>query len=202
MRLLLIDDHCVVIDAVAKSIEAYGDFRCTVAYTIDSGLRSLENDERPEAIILDIRMPGESGTSGIEKVLAAADGIPVILFSGNSNDANISEGLALGAQGFIPKTLSVGATINAIQLILDGYQFVPANFALKVNTLNRGVASLTENDRVMLKEFASGKSLKELSDDFGFSLAKTKNMSRLLYRKLGTINRAEAVMKGKELKLI
>jgi len=200
-RVLIVDDHVLVSGVTAAALEKTGDFLCTCVSDVASAIACVQA-EPFDVILLDVGLPGEFGVSGLQKLLAIDSGIPIILFSGNASDETISQGLSLGARGFIPKTLALRTAASALRLVCDGCDFVPMNHVLKPVESRPSAARLTGTETRMLELFSRGKSLKEVSSEFGISVSMTKNRARQIYRKLGSANRANAVLKAKNLQII
>jgi two-component system, NarL family, nitrate/nitrite response regulator NarL len=200
-RVLIIDDHSLVASLSAIALERMGDFKCFCVTDVAAGLEMIRA-EHIDVVLLDLALPGEIGLSGMERILSAAPDMPIVLFSGNDVDGIVSQGLANGARGFIPKTLALKSAASALRLVCDGCDFVPMNFVLKPVERRTARSNLTGIEVEMLQLFSRGASLKEVSHDFGISVSMTKNRSRQIFRKLGTANRAHAVMRAKELQII
>lgn len=201
-RLLIIDDHTLVSSVVARSLELIGGFECALAENVSDGIMLAKKGGPFDLILLDLTLPGENGISGVKRMLAETHNVPVVIFSGNANDLFISDALNLGARGYIPKTLSVRSMISAIRIVIDGYSFVPTTLAVNLATISGAKDSLSPREMEMLRQFAVGLSMSDLANSMGCTVSVAKSRAKRLYTKLNAVNRAQAVMRAKQLRLL
>ena len=125
ISVLIADDHDLVRDALAQALRADQRFSVTTADSYAAAVAEIDRLGKVDVLLLDIVMPGMNGLKSIaEFVKFNADGC-VVVFSGNTASDFIDQAVALGARGFIPKTLPLRSLATAIQLIASGQIFVP-----------------------------------------------------------------------------
>jgi len=102
-KLLLVDDSPTVQKVMSMSLMANG-FAVTVAGTAAGGL-DLARRERPDAVVLDVNLPDESGLDLLARMQADPEvaAIPVVLLTGQDDMTRAARGVELGARGFLPK---------------------------------------------------------------------------------------------------
>jgi DNA-binding response OmpR family regulator len=106
MKLLLIEDHVPVADVLTEVFKDIGH-QVSVAHTGEEGLRELA-DNCPDAVILDVTLPGMDGVTVLREIRALYQQLPVIVLSGNVSPEQIEQLSSLGVHDVIhkPDTLS------------------------------------------------------------------------------------------------
>jgi len=101
MRLLLVEDDPNVAGVLAETFQAEGH-RTTVKRTGEAALAYLES-ERPDAIILDIKLPNMNGVEVLRAIRVTDATLPVIVVSGHATPAQLAEARRLGVTEIIGK---------------------------------------------------------------------------------------------------
>lgn len=126
MKLLIADDHTLFREALVKYIErAEPSAEITEARDLHDVMETMERDLKPDIVLLDMRMPGMNGLKGLEKFRELYEKTPVILLSGVAEPHDVKGALALGASGFIPKTISGHSMLKGIHQVIEGGEYVP-----------------------------------------------------------------------------
>lgn len=117
-KLLLIEDEEDIASLVQLQAEIYG-YKLLVETDGLNGLRAVEK-ERPDLIILDIMLPGQSGLDVCRKVKANPDTkeIPIIIISAKSEELDVVLGLELGADDYVSKPFSPKILFSRVRAIL------------------------------------------------------------------------------------
>ena len=132
MNTLIVDDHALVLEGL-KLVLRKPEPNVNVMESADlpSAMEmatELTGSGAPlDLAILDFRMPGMNGSAGIETFCAQFSDTPVIVLSGQYRRQDVLECFRRGASGFIPKALGTKAMMNAIELVLGGGKFLPAD---------------------------------------------------------------------------
>ena len=112
------------------------------AGTFDEVAQLLERGGEVDLILLDLRMPGVRGFSGLLYLRAQYPSVPVIVVSANDDPAAIRRCMEFGASGFIPKTLGVDAMRAAMSRILNGGVWTPPDVDLSAGADAETAASM------------------------------------------------------------
>ena len=106
MKLLLIEDHVPVADVLTEAFRDIGH-QVSVAHTGEEGLRELVHN-CPDAVVLDVTLPGMDGVTVLRAIRALDQQLPVIVLSGNVSPEQIEQLWHLGVHDVIhkPDTLS------------------------------------------------------------------------------------------------
>jgi CheY-like chemotaxis protein len=109
LTILVVDDDPDIRRMAALSLERIGGFRVQVASSGDEAL-ALVAQEKPDAVLLDVTMPGRDGPATLQalRALPAGRSVPVVFFTATSSDAESARLCALGAVGIVPKPFDVG----------------------------------------------------------------------------------------------
>ncbi len=200
MRILLADDHDLVRETIALFLQSEGIADVVTAKSVDEAVTAADATGSFDLVLLDYNMPGMDGLAGLTRMIAANDGRPVALLSGNATPAIANEAIASGAAGFVPKTLGSKSIVSAIRFMAAGEVFVP--FGFMQQTEPKTVADLTERETEVLRGLCEGKSNKEIARDLDLQEVTIKLHVKTLCRKLDAKNRTQAAMIARDRKLI
>lgn len=202
LRIVFADDHRLVREALAPFIQRLAPtVRLDEASTVDEAISLLENNTQCDLILLDLNMPGMDGFEGFNRLQHVAPDTPIAVLSGSIDPSDVSQALAHGAAGYIPKTTAGTTLVNALQIILAGEVYVPP--ALMTAQANRGSGTggtretrtvpLADRQMDVLKALAEGLTNKEIARRLGIAEITVKVHLQSIYRKLGVSNRTEAL---------
>jgi two-component system nitrogen regulation response regulator NtrX len=129
-RILVIDDEPAIRDSLRMILE-YEDYQFVGAA---SGLEALDvvQRERPDVVLLDIKMPGVDGMEVLRKLRAIDDTLPVIMISGHGTTATAVEAIRSGAIDFLDKPLSSERVIVTLRNVLRQSALTTENRDLRV----------------------------------------------------------------------
>src|SRR5215472_14048516 len=130
MRILLADDHPLYADALRTLVErTIPAATLTVVGDLQATDQALASNGPYDLAILDLQMPGSSGIAGIERMLSRHPKTPLLVISGAAGPAEVSRLMRLGVKGFLPKSLPNKVVAAALQVVLSGGTYVPADYA-------------------------------------------------------------------------
>jgi len=201
VSIVIADDHPLFRGAMRLAIEGmFAGARITEASSIDEAITVLQRDDDTDLVLLDLRMPGVSGFSGLSFLRAQFPGVPVIVVSAAGEHATIRRCLDFGASGFIPKTTEIDSMRTAIRAVLDGGQWTPPEFDHTVPAdketadLVRRFASLTPQQMRVLMMLSEGLLNKQIAYELSVSEATVKAHVSAILTKLGVESRTQAVI--------
>lgn len=117
-RILAVDDAVIILRRITNALEKYYD-----VVTVSSGTRALKylEKEKPDLILLDIRMMPKDGFETLQEIRAMEDrsDIPVIMLTGVEDKTYVIEGIKLGICDYILKPFSPDDLLERIQRVLD-----------------------------------------------------------------------------------
>ena len=202
LRIVFADDHRLVREALAPFIQRLAPtVHLDEASTVDEAISLLENNNQCDLILLDLNMPGMDGFEGFNRLQHVAPDTPIAVLSGSIDPSDVSQALAHGAAGYIPKTTAGSTLVNALQIILAGEIYVPPALMTAQATRGSGpggtretrTVPLAERQMDVLKALAEGLTNKEIARRLGIAEITVKVHLQSIYRKLGVSNRTEAL---------
>ena len=167
------------------------------AENVDTALRCVEQ-LAPDVVLLDIRLPGESGLSLLGKLKTQTT--KVLVLTSFDDEEHVLVALRGGASGFILKNASDEMLCEAIRIVHQGGRVLSSQVTeLMVQQLSgepeRGVLemdTLTEQDLRFLHLLVEGASNEQMATELYMSVASVKRKLRQIFTKLGVQNRAQA----------
>lgn len=117
LKLLFVDDETNLLTVCKK----FFDLKDYSVFTADSGLKGLKvaNHEKPDLIILDLKMPGIDGLETLKKIRKKDKKTKVIILTGYGTAEHIREGAKLGISDFIAKPFDMNELLHMITEILE-----------------------------------------------------------------------------------
>ena len=115
MKLLLIEDHVPVADVLTEAFRDIGH-EVSVAHTGEEGLREIAHSS-PDAVVLDVTLPGMDGVTVLRAIRAHDDQLPVIVLSGHVSPEQIEQLWSLGVHDVIHKPDTLSHLTDALALL-------------------------------------------------------------------------------------
>jgi DNA-binding NarL/FixJ family response regulator len=204
MRILIADDHDLLRDTLKLYLENQTGLEPMTAKDLPEALSLMEQAEAEpfDLVLLDYGMPGMNGLEGLKAALEVEGQSKVALMSGIAPREIAEAALALGAAGFLPKTLAAKTLANAVRFMAMGEQYAPIDFMTapppEAETLNPMAEGLSPRELQVLEGLCEGKSNKEIARDLGVMEPTVKLHVKTLYRKIGAVNRTQAAVLAKD----
>jgi DNA-binding NarL/FixJ family response regulator len=124
IRVLIVEDQTLVCEGLEMLLNVVDDIR--VAGRATDGVEALHSMQQqpPDLVLLDVRMPKMSGIEVLREMKAKTLAIPVILLTTFDDDAALLEGIRLGAKGYLLKDVSLAKLTEAIRLVAAGRSMI------------------------------------------------------------------------------
>ncbi len=200
-RLVIADDHPLFRGALREAVAGLLDrVDVTEAGTFDEVAGLLDRGGDVDLILLDLKMPGVRGFSGLMYMRAQYPSVPVVVVSANDDPSAIRRCMEFGASGYIPKTLGVEAMRSAIREVLQGGLWTPPDVDLTTGSdaetgeLMARMATLTPQQVRVLMMLSEGLLNKQIAYQLGVSEATVKAHVSAILQKLGVESRTQAVI--------
>jgi len=204
IRLLLVDDHQMVLDGLRAMLRPHAaDVEVVAATTDPAEARRLVVDSRPDVALIDVRMRSMSGLELCAELLRLAPEVKMVLLTVYDDEQYLYEGLRAGAKGYLTKQVVAEELLDHVRRVLDGEIVVDPGLAgrvaLSAARLDRGefwpgaALGLSQRESEVLELIVRGKSNKNIAEDLMLGDETIKTHVRSLYRKLGVTDRAQAV---------
>jgi len=191
-RIILADDHPLVLEAVRALLDGQPELKVIAAATDGRQLLDLTRRLEPDLVILDLQLPGVNGLDCLRRIKEFDPAIQVIVLSAFGDAETVRAVVQAGAEGFVLKTDPPGQVINAIRQVLSGQLVFPRS-ARRWLQPDQARPDLSELDRRLLGLLAEGRSNDQIARALNVSPNTVKYYLKNLFRKLGVSNRTEAV---------
>lgn len=196
-RILLVDDHPLVLDGMADTLEKRG-YRVAKAGSVAEARALLGAGERFAAALLDINLGQASGLElldGTHGKLADR----VILLSGLAEQEWILKGFEAGAIGFIPKSTEMAQVVEAVAALLQAPHLAVSGWVwstaarrlVEAREFFPAHTLLTPAEREVFLRMKEGKQDKQIADELGRSIHTVRVHIRSIKRKRGHNRRSE-----------
>jgi DNA-binding NarL/FixJ family response regulator len=200
-RILIVDDHPLFREALKQAVSGgVANASVTLADSLDAATAILGQNDDFDLILLDLRMPGVQGLSGLIYLRAQYPNVPVVLITASDDHGLIQKALNLNASGFIPKTSGIDTIIAAVNAVLAGDIWVPEGYAhptaadTEGETITRRVATLTAQQIRVLMMLKEGLLNKQIAYELNVSEATIKAHVSAILQKLNVSSRTQAVI--------
>ena len=203
MRVVLADDHVMIRDGLRPFIEKIEEgVQVLDAGSLGDALKHLSAGP-VDLVILDLKMPGMNGLQGLTTIKQEYPGLRCVILSAVADRDHVLESIRLGADGFIPKSLSGAAMVSALQLIMSGERFIPAMLVDSNNRQSNSssgdslpedlISKLTPRERDILRLLREGLPNKMIAARLEVSEVTVKSHLGNIFRKLQVQNRLQAM---------
>ena len=192
IRLLVADDHALILEGLAATIGRQEDM--AVVATARNGREAvmLWNEHRPDVSLLDLRMPELNGVAAIHEIRAADGAARIVVHTTYDTDEEIYQAVSAGAKAYLLKDAPLAELLEVIRKVHAGETCLAAAVAAKLASRMSGNA-LTGREADVLKLLARGRSNKEIGSDLYISETTVKTHLRSVFAKLNVMSRTEAI---------
>lgn len=199
--ILIADDHPLFRQALAMAAaNIRPDARLVECANLPSALNEAVAADDLILVLLDLKMPGAEGYSGVALLHAEKPGVPILVVSSADAAQAAREAVRFGAVGFIGKNSDLSLIEAAIGDALAGKR-IEAPVDAVIDPVAAQIASLTPTQLKVLLGVMQGRLNKQIAYDLGISEATVKAHMTSILKKLDVQNRTQAVLAAKALGL-
>jgi DNA-binding NarL/FixJ family response regulator len=215
IKVLLADDQVLLRSSLAMLIDREPDMKVVGEASDGAEAVALAARERPDVVLMDIRMPGTDGLQATTEILSQpdAEGVRVIMLTTFELDDYVLRALRAGASGFLLKGVKPVELLEAIRLVAAGEALLAPSVTRRLleriatpqtadDELRRGLDSLTPRELEVLTLVGSGLSNAEISHKLVLSPATVKTHVNRVMMKLAVHDRAQLVIVAYESGLV
>lgn len=201
IRVMIIDDHPVVRQGVRSVLANHADIQVVGEADSAATLFATIDSIKPEVVLLDIRMPGQSGIEVTQRLKRDHPAIRVIILTTFDDDEYLFGALRAGAEGYLLKSASQESLADAIRQVGRGERLLSPHLVGKMMREFRDLAKdkvrldsgLTDQELAVLRMIAAGATNKEIAEKLFWSEVTVKRKVQDILEKMGVANRAQAV---------
>ncbi len=192
LRVLLADDHRLILDGVRRALEATEDFEIVGEATRGSQVLPLVGRTRPDIVMLDLRMPEVDGLVCLDQIKKRYPDIHVIVLSVSTDQKLIENVLKRGASAYVVKSVNPVDLPSAIRQAIEETVYTAIGLPENPTSNAAKAAGLTERELAILTALARGMSNAAIAKQLWVAPQTVKFHLTNIYRKLGVANRTEA----------
>ena len=128
MKVLLVDDHPLMLSALRSVIATIDDDIQVIAVDTAAGARAvLQQGAQPDLVLLDLALGDADGFEILVEFRACHPSLPVVVVSASDRASDVLHAIDLGAMGFVPKRTSYEELANALRKVMSGNIYVPTS---------------------------------------------------------------------------
>lgn len=205
IRIALIDDHPMLREGVAYTLEQEPDFEVVAQGSSAAEALKIAREELPDVMLLDVSMPGD-GVEAVRMIASACPAVKLAMLTVAQDEETVSAALAAGARGYILKGVSGPELVRTLRNLNRGEDYVNPGLAARLLAETRKrkarashhdgdpLASLSQREERILTLVADGLSNREIGTEIGLSEKTIKHYMTNILQKLRVRNRVEAAM--------
>jgi DNA-binding NarL/FixJ family response regulator len=202
IRVVIVDDHQMVragLRAMLRDtkVEIIGE-----AANLEGALDELR-DKKPDAVLLDVRLQGQSGLEACRVMTERYPDVAVVFLTVYEDEQYVVEALRAGAKGYVLKHSSPDDIIRVLERVREGQTIVDPTLggpiALRLAQVRPGQIwpgseiGLTQRESEVLRLIVDGYNNRQIAEELVISEDTVKTHVRAIFRKLGVTDRAQAV---------
>ena len=198
-RVLLVDDHQLLRQAVRRALEDAGMSVVAEAGDGSEAVR-LAADVKPDVVVMDVSMPVLDGVEATRRIHATQPDLPIVVLTMHGEESQRREALGAGATGFLTKDVSMQDVVRTVHQAAGGDVALSPELAstildeLRTRNSAPNASPLTPREEEVLQLIADGLSTTEVAERLFISGKTVKNHLASIYEKLDARDRTQAVL--------
>ena len=208
IRIVVADDHPIVRAGIVGLLETAPGIEVVGEAADGAEAVALAASERPDLVLMDLRMPGVDGASATASIVAAGGGTRVLVLTTYETDDHILAAIEAGSSGYLLKAAPQAEILAGIRAVAAGETVLAPSIAAKLVSRVRADAAsiappaLSPREREVLVLVAEGRSNPEIAKALYIGEATVKTHLLHAFEKLGVNDRTRAVTRAMELGLL
>ena len=196
-RVLLVDDHQLLRQAVRRALEDAGMEVVAEAGDGSEAVR-LATEIVPDVIVMDVSMPVLDGVEATRRIHSNNPDMPIVVLTMHGEETQRHEALAAGASGFLTKDVSMQDVVRTVHQACGDVALSPELASTILSELRtpdpKSASPLTPREEEVLQLIADGLSTTEVAMQLFISGKTVKNHLASIYEKLDARDRTQAVL--------
>ena len=189
MRVLIVDDHPIIVSGCAAMLAGEGDIDVVDARDAETGLAAFVA-EKPDVTVVDIGLPGVSGFELTRRILDTDPAARIVVFSMNDDPIFAARAIQMGAKAYVTKNDDPYLLLTAVREVASGGVFLMPKIANRLAFEKSGAAAsplsaLTARELEILRLLGRGLGMAEIAEATKVSYKTIANSCSIMKRKLG-----------------
>ncbi len=210
IKVMLVDDQIILAEGIKSVLETGGDIQVVGVAGDGAVAIDMAEKERPDVILMDIRMPNMNGVAATKKIKEILPDCKIIILTTFDDGDYILSAINVGACGYLLKDIGSTALIDAIRNAYAGDTILPSKIAKKITEAALMVSSdreiklkraygLSDREAGIAMMILEGFTNRQIASALKLSDGTARNYISTIYLKLNVENRAAAIAKIKEI---
>lgn len=201
IRVVLVDDHCVVLDSFRSVLELDASFKVVGTATTAEAGRDLIQEARPDVALFDLEFPGLHAFDVLSQLREQHCTTKIVILTAHLSDAFVHQAIQLGASGYLLKNESADLVREALKQVARGRQIFSAAVRDRIvfNETTQEYESCTTGPLFklsmmqlsILRHLAAGKTVKEIARLLDRSEKSIDSHKYRIMHRLGVHDRVE-----------
>jgi DNA-binding NarL/FixJ family response regulator len=203
LRVLLVDDHAVVREALSLLIKGQADMEVVAEASAGREALRLANEKQPDVVVLDISLPDMSGAETAQQINRLCPSTRILALTRHADQGYVRRLLQAGAVGYVLKKSAADTLLTAIRIVAQGGTYIEPSLAGPLlkrtfsvpppaqRTGNNDALSAREEE--VLQAIAWGRSNKEIAMALSLSIKTVESYKAAALEKLRLSTRADIV---------
>ena len=199
IRVLVVDDHAVVRSGLRMLLDAEHDIEVVgEAGTVGEAVLETRS-AKPDVVLMDVVMPGQSGIEGIPAVLKEAPKANVLLLSMQDDPQYVRQAFGAGARGYVLKEAADTELVAAVREVAGGGRYVHPALGARLaaaeaeERARADADPLSDREREVMRLLALGHTNQEIAKMLFISVRTAETHRAHIMQKLRLSSRAELV---------
>ncbi len=210
LRVLIADDHTLFRDGVRALLGSTQDLELVGEAATGEEAVALAASLQPDVIVMDLKMPVVNGSDATRRIVSASPHIAILVVTMFDDDQSVFAAMRAGARGYVLKGANHTEMLRAIRAVGSGEAiFSPAIAArlmdyfsnLRPQAQPQVFPELTDREREILKLIAQGYKNAEIATQLVLSPKTVRNHITNILSKLQVADRAEAILRARDVGL-
>lgn len=203
LRVLVVDDHPLMCDAISDAIAAEADL--IVVGQASSGAQAVVQAQAlmPDVIVMDFFMPGMDGIQATASICAVHPSARILMLTSGAEEAQVGAAIHAGVQGYLLKDADRSELLHAIRLVGGGGSYLPSRVAVKLLHHLQGqhgvvaaAAPLSPREADIYRLLGEGASNRAIGERLDISAPTVRVHIHHILRKLSFTSREQAAQRA------
>jgi DNA-binding NarL/FixJ family response regulator len=206
LSVLLYEDNDALRESIASMLFLSDRYRVSGSFSNVLSVAEQVKSYQPDAVLMDIDMPGMTGIEAVKQLRAVGNSVPVIMLTVFDDNRNVFDAICAGASGYLLKKHISAKLFDSLDEVLAGGAPMSPSIARMVIASMQPASpnpyQLTPREKEVLKSLAQGNSYKLIASEFEISVDTVRTHLKKVYEKLHVHSQTEAVSKAINERLI